>query len=528
MEIMLLALLVLPLAWAQFPAVCNTQDSLSTKTCCPDNCGSRGSCVSIREEVERSWNNAEQKIVDVLRDGPPNASWPLDVRYQWPVRVFDKVCSCQEGWGGYDCSRCDFGFIADDTGECVKRNIDQLQVRRNFRKLSYRERGNYIKLLELAKTEDEKEFEWAVLDSEPADESGYFTMQNVSTYDMFVFVHVLTSRERLNEDCIRIINPTTGKEDIRIDFAHRGPHFLTWHRYFLLLMENELRRIGQKVGINEFSLPYFDWTAEVSCLMFTHKLFGTPEYSDVTMNVSGVLFENDKWPVVCDQHERSSMEHTSCTAVRTLCNITDDRMHGRRLQRGSEVTKHKKPFLPDIASVEMALAANEYHNDLGFSTRLEGYVELCAGEEVKCMFRSEYPLSFNNLHNVLHIYYGGQVRNLQTSVNDPIFFLHHTNVDRILESWLQKFTSGPPAYTPTTGGHPGWNLNDYHVPLFPLKTNADMYKESKELGYMYDGWPWSIPISDFQEGCGNITVPNTCKKGGCHPPIVVGTQCLGC
>ena len=47
----LLLLVALPLAWAQFPAVCNTQDSLSTKTCCPNNCGTTGTCVSIRKVV---------------------------------------------------------------------------------------------------------------------------------------------------------------------------------------------------------------------------------------------------------------------------------------------------------------------------------------------------------------------------------------------------------------------------------------------------------------------------------------------
>ena len=66
---------------------------------------------------------------------------------------------------GYDCSYCDFGFIATAAGECVKRNTSQL--------------------LELAKTEEEEE--WAALDS-----NSTFTMQNVSTYDMLVFVHVLT------------------------------------------------------------------------------------------------------------------------------------------------------------------------------------------------------------------------------------------------------------------------------------------------------------------------------------------------
>ena len=156
--ITLLLLIALPLAWAQFPAVCNTQDSLSTKTCCPDNCGSHGACVSIREEVERSWNSANTTIVQILRGLP---GWPQDVRYQWPLKIFERVCSCNEGWGGHDCSQCDFGFIANAAGECVKRSANQLLIRRNFMNLSKQERLNYIRIVDAAKNDEKKE--WAII-----------------------------------------------------------------------------------------------------------------------------------------------------------------------------------------------------------------------------------------------------------------------------------------------------------------------------------------------------------------------------
>ena len=42
-----------------------------------------------------------------------------------------------------------------------------------------------------------------------------------------------------------------------------------------------------------------------SGLYLTHELFGTPEYSDKLVNVSGTLFENGNWPVVCDLVYRS-------------------------------------------------------------------------------------------------------------------------------------------------------------------------------------------------------------------------------
>ena len=60
------------------------------------------------------------------------------------------------------------------------------------------------------------------------------------------------------------------------------------------------------------------------------------------------------------------------------------------------------------------------------------------------------------------------------AVNDPIFNLHHCNVDRVLESWLQRFAKGDPdtkqlpSYVPLTRAHPGHNRDDYMVPFFPF------------------------------------------------------------
>ena len=87
---LLYVLLVLPLVcWAQFPAVRNTKYSLSSKTCCPNNCGTHGTCVSIRERVETFWNSADQVIVKILRDGPLGAFGPRDVG-----SVISGLCRC--------------------------------------------------------------------------------------------------------------------------------------------------------------------------------------------------------------------------------------------------------------------------------------------------------------------------------------------------------------------------------------------------------------------------------------------------
>jgi len=43
----------------------------------------------------------------------------------------------------------------------------------------------------------------------------------------------------------------------------------------------------------------------------------------------------------------------------------------------------------------------------------------------------------SRVHNNVHIWVGGDMR-LSSSPNDPVFFLHHCNVDRIWAAWQEK------------------------------------------------------------------------------------------
>jgi tyrosinase len=47
--------------------------------------------------------------------------------------------------------------------------------------------------------------------------------------------------------------------------------------------------------------------------------------------------------------------------------------------------------------------------------------------------------------------------------NDPVFFLHHCNIDRIWDSWQRRYFQNPtdPAqYAPQSGGPAGHNIDD--------------------------------------------------------------------
>ena len=72
-----------------------------------------------------------------------------------------------------------------------------------------------------------------------------------------------------------------------------------------------------------------------------------------------------------------------------------------------------------------------------------------------------------------------------SAANDPIFWLHHSFVDRILEKWLRKYKANATVLS-KMGAPIGHNRTDPIVPLFPIRTHEQMFKKSWEFGYEYE------------------------------------------
>lgn len=95
-------------------------------------------------------------------------------------------------------------------------------------------------------------------------------------------------------------------------------------------------------------------------------------------------------------------------------------------------------------------------------------------------------------HNVLHVRIGGNggwMSNPDTAAFDPIFWLHHCNIDRLWEEWL---AADPNHFSPVD---PAWltavsfQLHDENGQPFSF-TSADMQPTTAVLhGYQYDSVP---------------------------------------
>lgn len=101
-----------------------------------------------------------------------------------------------------------------------------------------------------------------------------------------------------------------------------------------------------------------------------------------------------------------------------------------------------------------------------------------------------------HMHNLVHNWVGGPMQNVPIAANDPVFFLHHCNVDRIFETWLRKYGEtadyrctrfGVTDVRDQPAGCPiGHDFREFMAPFFPLKSPHKFFKMSTSLGYDYD------------------------------------------
>ncbi len=189
------------------------------------------------------------------------------------------------------------------------------------------------------------------------------------------------------------------------DGGHGGPAFLAWHREYILRFEKELQAVDPDVF-----LPYWKW--ESGNADDTDKVFTNDFLGEMGIQTSGYLSENP-----------NSQNPDGWTVDPRL----DQGNHGTTLVRNSSLNTSSLP----ASAVSDALNEDNFHD-----------------------FRPD----LESPHGTVHILVGGHMSRM-TSPNDPIFFLHHANVDRIWAKW-QLTHPGAANYNPNNVGRQGHRLDE--------------------------------------------------------------------
>ncbi len=224
--------------------------------------------------------------------------------------------------------------------------------------------------------------------------------------------------------------------------AHRSPWFLPWHREFLLRYERELRKVDAKV-----TLPYWDWLADrakSSSLWHADFMGGTGTGTAGHVADGPFAGSTGNWPLA----------------------VQSDNVHDPALRRAIGVEGR----LPTKTSIRAAIKRTPYDtapwDDMARPP-----------ETIGPGFR---PQLEHVVHDPVHGWVGGTME-LSTSPNDPVFFLHHANVDRLWAVWRSSHTGEDP-YLPLNDG----TKYDEGKPMPVYPATPSSLVDHHALGYRYE------------------------------------------
>ena len=173
----LLLLFLLPKAQAQIPSVCTDEESLENLICCPTTadgvCGedaNRGECVML----DTSTYNYDPESTNV--------------RVNWP-HYYTRVCMCKDNYGGYDCSRCKFGYYGPD---CSNK---QVLPRRPVRDFSAQDWQQFNDIIGKTRTYDSG-YETVLQETTPG--TADLVTAKVSLYHLYIWIHHYTAKDSQN------------------------------------------------------------------------------------------------------------------------------------------------------------------------------------------------------------------------------------------------------------------------------------------------------------------------------------------
>lgn len=305
-------------------------------------------------------------------------------------------------------------------------------------------------------------------------------------------------------------------------WAHGRPAFLPWHRQFILDFENDMRAADTALTgrPSDLGLPYWDWINYRSKKAFLwwgkiwREAFLGPNGSGSTHRVTKGSFKD--WIPTYDPGPGYQADTPGPAYLQ--------RDFGQDPQGDSLPTQQhwdsaRALTTYDSAPFDSNIGRNPDPHAIRFAG-LPSFRNVFEGWVPYYDSATALPLDIN-LHNRVHVWIGGSMTP-SSSPNDPVFFLHHSNIDRLWALWwsddprrpylpddgvpnptdpagenIMGMQTGPNEVINLTGHHrhdpmPPWDgRNDPVRGTMPSIQVAQMFNHIA-LGYTYDTDPRSL------------------------------------
>lgn len=441
------------LADAVIPKACVGNLTSSPAVCCPIPVGFHQPCGG----PERGLCEPVKVFHDILIE-KYHAFYSKDIRFRWPERFFQLMCKCQGTFFGPGCGECWFGYEGPNCDRRVTKK------RRSIMTLNATERRQYVEV-SMKLRETKSDYVVPKLRLNQIRWTGEYT--EVDPVEMLTFVHYLSGIPEINNNkkrCLRL-------EAMVWNYGHMGSGFLSYHRYLLMWLEREYAKVAKKFfGIENFALPYWDWTNSRVCDPCTDDLIGAPSkvFDPIT---SGYFVSNrsqfgtSRWKVYCQDKVNVDNICFPCQIDRTKTNKLTRRLYQFDFPTAEEVIEF--------------LSLTTYHNRNDQCADVENVLE--SSWNCTCKWKPTNIM----LHSTVHQYIHGTMDPLPSSVYDPMFVLHHAQVDRLFERWLRGVLPTRNDFLQHARSPP--QCRDCFMGTFiPTVKYRDVFVDTRELGYTFD------------------------------------------
>jgi len=210
----------------------------------------------------------------------------------------------------------------------------------------------------------------------------------------------------------------------RTQYVHLDAYFLTWHRYFLWLYENDLERTCGYCG----PFPYWDFASTASD-PHSFPIFDGSEYS-----MSGDGLYNNTGPIALGP--TLVIPHGTGGGCVTTGPFANQIAPLKFIDPSTLLTGTLPPDAFAYNDICLQRDLNAY-----VSQTYTNYTELVAAVHATNASNLEFLLngvigsSSLGIHSGAHFSVGGQMDSIHVSAQDPVWYPLHTMIDRVYWSW---------------------------------------------------------------------------------------------
>ena len=258
-------------------------------------------------------------------------------------------------------------------------------------------------------------------------------------------------------------DPATTTEEMQSwdQCEHGSFYFPSWHRMYLYFFDRILRAAAASAGYQNVVLPYWDWTDPAQrALPLPFRQPSTPATTTASAswttggNTISVTSTSGIQPgfTIVDASNSNAFVGTVSSAAGTTVTLNANAVaagaSGDSLAFANPlyIVASLTPGVgrpPDVDDGTFNLLASAVDDsgalaDVDFDTGGSLGNGFGSGPASPMQFNSSTGDLENQPHNIVHSDLGGLMGVIDTAAQDPIFWLHHANIDRLWNKWIEE------------------------------------------------------------------------------------------